>query len=152
MKPALTVEQLFDQLEQAWTAARGLHAMPRRADIKPAQLKACLPHVTLIDVVAGEPVDFRYRLIGQKLIDGFGGNLTGELHSKHIDSSIAVRPFYETYRHCLATRQAQSLDHQFRNRNRTLVRMRARVWPLSDDGETVTGLFGGGMFLEPSLG
>jgi hypothetical protein len=51
----------------------------------------------------------------------------------------------------MTTRQAQSIEHQFRNRNQTIVRMRARVWPLSDDSETVTGLLGGGMFLEPAF-
>ena len=46
-------------------------------------------------------------------------------------------------------RVPQDIEHEFRNSNKTLVKMRARVWPLSDDGELVTGLLGGGMFIEP---
>jgi hypothetical protein len=151
MKPRLTVEKLFELIEQAWRDACREGAMPRRTDIVPAKLKFCLPYVTLIDVVIGEPIDFRYRLLGQRVIEGFGGNITGGLHTQHADRTSPTRPFYDAYRRCVTTRQAQSIEHQFRNRNRTIVRMRARVWPLSDDGETVTGLLGGGMFLEPAF-
>lgn len=151
MKPQLTVEQLFEQVEQTWRDACGGRAMPRRADISPAKLKSCLPHVTLIDVVEGDPIDFRYRLLGQKLIDGFGSNITGGLHTQHADRTSPTWPFFDGYCRCVATRQTQSFEHQFRNRSQTLVRLQARAWPLSDDGETVTGLLGGGMFLEPDF-
>lgn len=151
MKPQLTAEQLFDTLDQAWNHARGERELPARADVSPAKLKTTLPYVALIDVVPGDPIDFRYRLLGQKLIDGFGSNLTGELHSRHADPGLVIWPFYDMYRRCVTTRQTQSLDHQFRNSNRTLVRMQARVWPLSDDGRTITGLLGGGMFLDATL-
>jgi hypothetical protein len=151
MKPHLTAERLFEQLEHVWREACAGRAMPQRVDISPAKLRTCLPYVTLIDVVHGDPIDFRYRLLGQKLIDGFGMNITGELHTKHADRANPIWPFYDTYCRCVATQMAQSLDHEFRNSNRTLVRMRARVWPLSDDGEKVTGLLGGGMFVEPAF-
>jgi hypothetical protein len=151
MKPRLSAERLFEQLEAAWHEARSARAMPRREDVKPAKLKPCLPYVALIDVVHGDPIDFRYRLLGNKLIDGFGANLTGALHLAHADRSRPTWPFYEAYCRCVATHHVQSIEHQFRNSNRTVVRMRARVWPLADDGETVTGLFGGGMFVEPSF-
>jgi hypothetical protein len=151
MKLHLTAERLFEQLEQVWRDACAGRAMPRRGEISPAKLKACLPYVTLIDVVQGDPIDFRYRLLGQKLIDGFGANLTGELHTGHADRSSPTWPFYDAYCRCVATQMAQSLEHQFRNSNRTVVRMQARVWPLSDDGEKVTGLLGGGMFVEPAF-
>lgn len=151
MKPHLTVEQLFEQVEQVWRDACGPRAMPRRADISPAKLKSCLRHVSLIDVVEGEPVDFRYRLLGQKLIDGFGSNLTGELHSRHLDRSNSSWSILDAYRSCVATRQAQRVDHQFRIPSQALVRVRGCVWPLSDDGDTVIGLLGAGMFLEPTF-
>lgn len=146
-----TADQLFQRLEQVWIETCSGRAMPARADVSPAKLKDCLPYVSLIDVVPGDPIDFRYRLLGQKIIDGFGSNITGGLHTKHADRTSPTWPFYDAYRRCVATRQPQSLEHQFRNGNQTLVRMRARVWPLSDDGATVTGLLGGGMFLEPAF-
>lgn len=147
----LTDVQLFHRLEQVWSDACAGRAAPARADISPAKLKDCLPYVTLIDVVHGDPIDFRYRLIGQKIIDGFGSNITGGLHTQHADRSSPARPFYDAYCRCVATHYAQSLEHQFRNGNKTIVRMRARVWPLSDDGEKVTGLLGGGVLVEPAF-
>lgn len=151
MKPQLTADRLFELVEQAWRNACAGRAMPRRGDIRPAQLRSCLPHVTLIDVEAGDPIDFRYRLIGQKLTDGFGRNITGELHTRHASRTSPIWPFYDAYRRCVATGQRQAFEHQFRNPDHMLVRMRACVWPLSDDGETVTGLLGAGMFLEPTF-
>jgi hypothetical protein len=152
MKGRRTAEWLFQTLETAWHEARSARLMPRRKDISAGKLKSCLPYVTLIDVVHGDPIDFRYRLLGQKLIDGFGGNLTGTLHSEHADRSRPTWPFYDAYCRCVATQHAQSIEHEFRNRNKTVVRMRTRVWPLADDGVTVTGLFGGGIFVEPTFG
>lgn len=151
MRPHLTADQLFQRLEQVWSEARSGRSMPERTDISPAKLKDCLPYVTLIDVVHGDPIDFRYRLLGQKIIDGFGSNITGGLHTQHVDRTSSVWPFYDSYCRCVATQHGQSLEHQFRNGNQTIVRMRARVWPLSDDGDAVTGLLGGGMFLEPAF-
>jgi hypothetical protein len=151
MKAHASAEWLFQALETAWHEARSARPMPRREDVNPAKLKSCLPYVTLIDVVHGDPIDFRYRLLGQKLIDGFGANLTGALHTAHADRTRPTWPFYDAYCRCVAMRHAQNIEHEFRNYNRTVVRMRARVWPLADDGETVTGLFGGGIFVEPSF-
>ena len=151
MKPHLTPDELFAQVEQVWRDACAGRAMPRRADIGPSKLKTCLTYVSLIDVVPGDPPDFRYRLLGQRLIDGFGRNLTGELHSQHLDRSNSSWLILDAYRRCVATRQPQAADHQFRIPSQVLVRVRTCVWPLSDDGETVIGLLGAGMFLDPAL-
>lgn len=147
----MTPDTLLDQLDHAWANARGQRAFPRRADIDPAVLRGALPYASLIDVVPGERVDFRYRLLGQRLIEGFGQNISGGLHSEFADKNLASWPLYEAYKRCVATGQPQEIDHVFRNRNQTPVRMRARVWPLSDDGTTVTGLLGGGMFFAAAL-
>lgn len=149
MKPQLTVDELFRQVEEAWRDASAGRATARRGDISPAKLKSALPYVSLVDVVPGDPIDFRYRLLGQRIIDGFGRNITGGPHSQYADRTSPIWPFYEAYRKCAATGLPQDIDHAFRNTNGVKVRMRARVWPLSDDGEAVTGLLGAGMFLAP---
>jgi hypothetical protein len=146
-----SLQQILERVEAVWNDARGANAMPRRIDIDAVKMRRVLPYVALIDVVPGAKVDFRYRLLGQQMISGFGSNITGGLHSQHADRTSKAWPFYEAYKRCIVTGQAQDIDHEFRNHNGTLVRMRARVWPLSDDGATVTGLLGGGMFLAPEL-
>jgi hypothetical protein len=151
VKPTISIDRLFELVEQVWREAQAGREMPQRADISPAKLKDCLPYVALIDVVPGDPIDFRYRLLGQKLIRGFGQNITGGLHTQYADRSAATWPFYDAYSRCVATRLFQKIDHEFRNHNKTIVRVRSLVLPLSDDGEAVTGLLGGGMFLEPAF-
>lgn len=151
MKRKVTPEKLFARLNEVWNEARGARRLPRRADINPVRLGSLLQYVSLIDVVPGEPVDFRYRLLGEQLIRAFGLNITGGLHTAHADTSSSTRPFYAAYVRCLSTREPQDIDAEFRNHNKTVVRARARVWPLSEDDDTVTGLFGGGVFLPPTF-
>lgn len=146
-----TLQQILDRVGTVWNDARGARAMPQRVDIDAMKIRTVLPYVALIDVVPGDKIDFRYRLLGQHTISGFGRNITGGLHSEHADRTSQAWPFYEAYKKCVATAQPQDIDHEFRNHNKTLVKMRARVWPLSDDGKTVTGLLGGGMFLAPEF-
>lgn len=151
MKRPVTPERLFAKLEEVWRDARGERALPRREDINPIKLGTALQYVSLIDVVSGDPVDFRYRLLGQQIIKYYGHNITGGLHTDHADRTSPTRPFYEAYLRCITAKAPQDIDAQYRNHNKTLVRTRARVWPLSDDGETVSGLVGVGMFLTPAL-
>lgn len=151
MKRPVTPERLFAKLEEVWREARGARQLPQRTDINPVKLGAALQYVSLIDVVQSDPVDFRYRLLGQQLIKYFGHNITGELHTQHSDRTSPTRPFYDAYSRCLTTKEPQDIEAQYRNHNNTVVRTKARVWPLSDDGATVSGLLGGGVFLTPLL-
>jgi hypothetical protein len=146
-----SLQQLFEGIEAVWNAARGPKPMPKRTDIDPVKFRTLLPYVALIDVVHGDELDFRYRLLGQQVVNGLGRNITGNLHTQHLDPNEADWPFFKAYKRCVASRTAQNIEHEFRNSNETLVRMRARVWPLSDDGELVTGLLGGGQYLEPTF-
>lgn len=147
-----TIQQLLERIGTAWNDARGSEAMPKRADIDPIRFRALLPYVSLIDVLHGPEIDFRYRLLGQQVINGYGRNITGELHTVNADRTSQEWPFFAAYKRCVALHVPQDIEHEFRNANKTLVKMRARVWPLSDDGELVTGLLGGGMFVEPTYG
>src|SRR5687767_12801845 len=51
--------------------------MPRRADIDPAELKAYLPSITLVDVVPDER-RFVYRLVGTQEVAARGMDPTGQ--------------------------------------------------------------------------
>ena len=150
-KSTITPDQLFEKLNEAWNEARGERTMPRRADINPVKLGSALQYVSLLDVVAGSPVDFRYRLIGQQLIRAYGRNITGESHLSNFDKT-PPRPFYDGFLRCAQTKAAQEMSTNFRNFNNTPCRAQARVWPLSDDGVSVTGLLGGCMYLMAEVG
>lgn len=146
MKKTITTDQLFQQLDAVWRTAAGLRPLPRRADIDPVKLGASLQYVSLLDVVRDDPMDFRYRLIGQQLITAYGHNITGALHSDYF-MKAPVRPFYDAYVRCVNTRAPQDMIADFRNHNQTPCRAQAKVWPLSDDGAAVTALLGGCIYL-----
>lgn len=139
MRKTHTPEQVFALLTDVWQTARGDRAMPARAEINPAKAGSALQYAALIDVVPGQPVDFRYRLIGQHMIDSYGRNVTGTLHSD-LTHGRPERPGYDAYLRCVETQTPQTATADFRNHNDTPCRAEVSVWPLSDDGRKVTGL------------
>lgn len=151
MKQTFTPEQLFEKLNVAWNEARGDRAMPRRAEINPVKLGSALQQVSLVDVLAGNPVDFRYRLIGQQLIRAYGRNITGETHLS-VFQKTSPKTFYDGFLRCTQAKEPQFMTTNFRNANNTPCRAQAGVWPLSDDQGTVTGLLIGCMYLMAEVG
>src|ERR1700744_5611987 len=68
-----------------WQAKRGARVMPGRNDISPAQLKVQLPQILLAHVVDGGD-DFRYRLVGTRLLQFFQDEPSGRLMSEVLSS------------------------------------------------------------------
>lgn len=69
--------QRIHRLVAYWTerrAARG--ALPRRADIAPDQIRDLLPHIMIVDV-EHNPLRFRYRLVGTRVVEYNGFEFTG---------------------------------------------------------------------------
>lgn len=127
----VTVQRLYEY----WELKRGERLMPARKDLDPADMKALLPHLILVDVV---PDDRRYvyRLVGTREVEMRGGDPTGK----------AVKDaFYAES----AEESAWYLDQVVRTREPVLYRgtyqplstrtQREDVLflPLSQDGETV---------------
>jgi hypothetical protein len=69
------LQQLFDY----WEAKRGARTMPSRADIDPLDLSFIIGNVILIDVIQGDPLQFRIRLHGTNLTERVGYELTGKM-------------------------------------------------------------------------
>ena len=79
-----------------WSRKRRDQAMPRRADIDPADMKALLPMMMLIDVTPDER-RFVYRLVGTAEVAIRGSNPTGKpvQHSFFGDSVEETLSCYE---------------------------------------------------------
>ncbi len=76
---------LLRQGYRYWDSKRAGRAMPARADIDPAEIKALLPHVVLIDVLRDSdfgPLDFRYRLLGSAVEAHLSQRYTGQKMSE----------------------------------------------------------------------
>lgn len=147
----VTPDVLFDRVQAAWDDARQGRAMPRRQDIDAVKLGTFLPYVGLIDVLHGEHIDLRYRLVGGQTTQHFGLDLTGHIHSEVTGEEFPRSRFLEACQRCIESRQPQTLDiAQGRNKKDIPFEVTARIWPLSDDGTTVTCLLGGAVFRTPA--
>lgn len=67
----------MNEIHAYWLAKRGQRRMPSRQDIDPTEIPRLLRSVMLIDV-CHDPLRFRYRLIGTKVVDATGENRTGK--------------------------------------------------------------------------
>ena len=65
------------RLYRHWDGLCGGRAMPRRPDFDPLALPALLGNLILIDVLGRAPLRFRYRLVGSKLTERIGRDMTG---------------------------------------------------------------------------
>ena len=149
----VTPDALFERLQAAWDDARHGRPMPHRQDIDAVKLGTLLPYVGLIDVIQGEHIDLRYRLVGDQTTQSFGFNLTGHVHSQLSSGGHQPTLFYQACQRCVATREPQTIEIANGRTPKDLpFQVTARIWPLSDDGEKVTCLLGGAVFqtLEPA--
>jgi hypothetical protein len=64
-------------LRSYWESKRNGRAMPSRADIDPLEMKEHLGWLILADVLANYE-DFRFRLVGTRVTDYFGRDITGK--------------------------------------------------------------------------
>ncbi|MSP50637.1 MAG: PAS domain-containing protein [Alphaproteobacteria bacterium] len=64
------------RLYRHWESMRGSRPIPSRADFDPLALPDLLGHLILIDVLR-EPLRFRYRLVGSRLTERVGRDMTG---------------------------------------------------------------------------
>lgn len=73
--------RLMDDLLDYWNRKRAGRIGPRRADLDPAAIKAHLPHLVIVDVIDGGK-DFRFRLVGTRVVEGLGHDNTGKRFSE----------------------------------------------------------------------
>ncbi|MBI1239320.1 MAG: PAS domain-containing protein [Alphaproteobacteria bacterium] len=147
-----SADEIKDALLAIWREeAAKAGGPPLRSVITPARLGArLLPYVSLLDVISGPPLDFRYRLIGEMMRTAFGANLAGQLHSTWVKApKDGPKPVLEAYTACVETRLPATADRTFRTAHDTPKRLRVVVCPLvAEIGGPVTSLIGAGLFEE----
>lgn len=74
--PAAAI-RAHEELYAYWSALKGADALPIRRRLDPAAFKRLLPTISLIDVIPGDPMDYRMRLAGTGLYGVYGGEITG---------------------------------------------------------------------------
>src|SRR5262249_45166210 len=128
-------DPLLRQLYDYWQSKRGGRAMPRRADINPAEIPKLLPHMMITEILEGGQ-RYRYRLSGTAVSEAFGRELTG----RYVDEVMtgAYREFIEgLYRTIYQDRLCIFSASQYANGKQAGLTTKRLLAPLSDDGSTV---------------
>jgi hypothetical protein len=129
---ALQLRELADY----WKARRGDRPMPARADIDPIDLKRHLASLILADILY-DPMRVHFRVVGTDLETQLGSRLTG----KTIDASEGA--FFKPYQAC--AEQVRPIREYVRydfDDGGPIGEFERLLMPLSEDGETVTMVFG----------
>jgi hypothetical protein len=125
----------------AWKQAAAGRLAPRREEIAPAPIKSALSWIWMIDVV-DEGRDFRFRIAGDRVIQFLGRRYAGHLLSEFQD-----QPFFQRMRAilelCVRRKQPFGAGPMRSNlQGKEFLEMEVVVLPLSEDGLSVTGIFG----------
>jgi hypothetical protein len=139
-------QPLWGQFLRTWeslAAAKGRY--PARAEIDPAALGAkLLPNVFLVDVVEmpnRQPPRFRFRLLGQAILDR-EPTRTGD-HLDEIGATADAAAIETHYGACLEGKVwIRDASLAWTGPRGGHLRYRAMMLPLSDDGATVSHLIG----------
>lgn len=80
-------ESIVAAVIDCWHQIKPEQGLPKRQDVSPRLLASLLPYVCLLDVVPGNPPDFRFRLMGEHLRSFYGLNVTGMLQSSFVTAA-----------------------------------------------------------------
>jgi hypothetical protein len=143
--PPLEEPPLLAGLRAYWNAKRGGRAMPARRDIVPGEIEDWLHSVILLDVVED---DFRYRIVGNSLLDSFTSAPAGRLMSEALApfGPETVAATLATYRRVAKTRTPLRVRGPGAVYRQGLKYFDSILMPLSEDGGTVDMVFGGFFF------
>lgn len=141
-------DERLSKLYAYWRMKRGRRSMPARRDIDPLDVRELMGNMTLIDV-RQEPVEFRFRLAGTRIVDLFGKELTG----RNVDEArfLGKRPPFE--RQCgavLESKEPSFIIILLGVEHRRMV-YRQLLLPLSSDGESIDVMLGGAVFAPAAM-
>lgn len=135
---ALTSEKLAG-VHKIWRELAAGGFGPKREDITPARLRGTIAWTFLIDIAPG---DFKFRFAGDRIIQFMGMRLQGALLSQHRGT-----PFFDGmhafFSRCVAIQAPMAHGPAKASYpGKEHLEMEVMVLPLSDDGETVSGILG----------
>src|SRR5262249_21194045 len=143
---AIDPDELVPELKEVrdyWLAKCAGRAMPRRADIDPAELRQHLPFLSLLDVLP-ETKDFRFRLLGTAFAEIIGHNSTGKTVREvyePIDREV-MQWMLDSYNAVVTSKRPVFKRGSLRAVEKDFIYSEAIHMPLSEDGETVSIVFG----------
>lgn len=128
-------------LHAIWQKLTGDRLAPKRDEFTLAHIRTLAPWIWTIDVI-DDGRDFRFRLAGDRIIQFMQKRYAGAVLSELPRNPFFVR-MHTILSHCVtAKRPVAAGPYRSVYENKDHLEMEVVVLPLSDDGETVTGLMG----------
>ena len=142
LKPADDViSNRLTEVHGVWKRIAGGRLAPRRDELAPSLLRNALPWIWVVDSVDGG-ADFRFRLAGDRVIQFMGQRYSGSLLSKHLDGAF-FKGMKAMFGECLRRRApVASGPRRASLEGKEFLDIEVLALPLSEDGKTVTALFG----------
>jgi len=136
------------EVRDYWRAKCGARAMPRRADINPAELRQHLPYLSLIEVLP-DTKDYRFRLLGTAFSEILGRNSTGKTIREVYASADpdVMQWMLDSYDAVVKHKRPVFKRGTLRAVQKEFIAAEAVHMPLSEDGEHVNMLFGRTRFI-----
>ena len=125
---------LLGDLYLYWDAKRAGRALPARHDLNPAEVRALLPHISLVDRQDGR---FRYRLVGTEVAHEIGRDLTGAEVGFHARPAAYGAALQAVYARIFADARPLFSVGEYRRGSDAVHRVSRIILPLGEDGRTV---------------
>ncbi|HEX9463878.1 MAG TPA: PAS domain-containing protein [Alphaproteobacteria bacterium] len=138
--PELFKSAVVRQAYEYWLGKCSGDRLPRRADVKPAEMRGMLPYVFLVDVTHA-PLVFRYRLVGSRITDWAEREYTGRAVDER-DYGPHWQRVFDMYASVVATRGPRRDIYTAPWVSREFYHYERVVAPLSNDGTIIDMLFG----------
>ena len=133
-----------------WKEKKGARRAPSRKDIDPLEIRDLLPNIFMMDVLH-DPLDYKMRLVGTKLVDAMGVNPTGEMFHDIYKGEIGER-LWDEYEQVVTNFDILYSEHTAAWVGKEYAHYERMLFPLSDDGEDVSILLGVTFFFNEPQG
>lgn len=121
-----------------WRRLCGCRFAPSRSEIEPEPLKHLLDRLMIVEVQPSSPRDYRFRLVGSRLYELYGGELTGRTLDEVRPQSFA-RLLQRDYAEAVMRRSPTLWLLAAQRRERPFA-LGCLALPLSSDGRSVDRL------------
>lgn len=135
------------RLAAYWLSKCAASRLPRRTDIRPEEIRGDLPHVYLIDVLR-DPLGFRFRLVGTQVTVLSGKNYTGAMLNE-AEYGPNWHVIFNAYREVVARAAPMAAALYAPWLGRGFQYYERLLGPISEDGQSVTMIFGALHAIEP---
>jgi hypothetical protein len=125
-------------LYRYWLTLRGERTMPARSDIDPADIRALLPYLTIVDKVDGR---FRFRLVGTAAAEQFGHDLTGKFVGSYTGTLERAAVQNAIYERLFTTARPLFIAGEYLTHAGAIHKVSRFMLPLSDNGVNVNKVF-----------